>query len=347
MKKPILVSLVWLFFAAAPALFGDYMMHTLILILYFAFVSQAWNIMSGFSGQFSFGHAAFYGVGAYTSSILLTKFGLSPWLGMLAGAVLAILIGLMIGFLSFRYNLKGSYFALATLAFSEILRIIVQNTEYLNKTLGILIPLEPKPSMFQFESSSGYYYVIFAFVTLITLFVYKMSRSRLGFNLIAIRENENAAQSLGVNTYRNKMLAIALSAGLTAIGGTFYAQYLLFIEPPTAFGNSTSINILLPAIIGGAGTVLGPIVGSFLTVPLSEITSAYLGHFPGVHLIVYGIIVILVMLFLPEGLVGWVENRIQRHKAKKLRDGVTAAATTEMEVRNHVILENNRSYEKV
>lgn len=322
MKKWIPLGVVWLALSLAPLLFDDYLMNIMIMILYFAFVSQAWNIMSGFSGQFSFGHAAFYGTGAYTSSILLTKLGISPWIGMLAGIAIAVLIGLFIGFLSFRYRLKGSYFALATLAFAEICRIIVQNTAYLNTTMGVLIPLDARPSMFQFASSTGYFYVAFILVTLITLFVYKMSRSRLGFNLIAIRENEDAAQSLGVNTYRNKMIAIGLSAGFTAVGGTFYAQYILFIDPTAAFGNNTSINILLPAIIGGAGTVLGPIVGAFLTTPLGEITSAYFGHYPGLHLIIYGIVLILVMLYLPEGIVGWAENRLQKRKAAKEKAAV-------------------------
>lgn len=329
-KKNAVILLIWLLLAVSPFFLDSYTMHTLIMILYFAFVSQAWNIMSGFSGQFSFGHAAFYGVGAYTSSILLTKLGVSPWIGMLVGALIAMLLGLFIGFLSFRYKLKGSYFALATLAFAEILRVVVQNTSYLNTTMGVLIPLDARPSMFQFASAKGYFYVIFAFLTLLTLYVYKMSRSRLGYNLVAIRENENAAQSLGVNTFRNKMIAIALSAGLTAIGGTFYAQYILFIDPTTAFGNNTSVNILLPAIIGGAGTVLGPIVGAFLTTPVSELTSAYLAQFPGLHLVIYGIILILVILFLPEGIVGWFENRAQQRKIKRgLADAAAAKGSNE------------------
>lgn len=297
-------------FCFFPLLTSDqYFMHIAILILYTALVSQAWNLLSGYSGQFSFGHAAFFGIGAYTSSIMLTKLGVSPWLGMIAGFIIAAIVGLIIGFLSFRYKLRGSYFALGTLAFAEILRIIVQNTEFLNKTLGVLITLDPNPVMLQFSTRNGYYYAILGLTAMVFLIVYMISRSRLGYNLIAIRENEEAAQSLGVNTYINKMVAIALSSGLTAIGGTFYAQYILFIEPPTTFGNDVSVSIILPAIIGGAGTVLGPLVGSLVIIPLGELTTSLFGNFVGVNLMTYGLILVLVVLYLPEGIVGWFQNR--------------------------------------
>jgi branched-chain amino acid transport system permease protein len=281
--------------------------------------------MSGYTGQFSFGHAAFFGTGAYASSVLLTKYGISPWLGMLAGAAAALLIGLFIGFLSFRFRLKGAYFALATLAFAEILRQIIQNSAFFNKTMGILIPLDPNPLMYQFSSRIPYYYVILILTTLITLLVYKVSKSKLGFNLVAIRENEDAARSLGVDAYRNKMIAIGLSSALTALGGTFYAQYLLLIEPPLAFSSEVSIAILLPAIIGGAGTVLGPVVGSFVITPLGEVTNALFSGTPGVQFIVYGAILVLVILFLPEGIVGWV---LKRMRQKHVRQGTEPEQAT-------------------
>lgn len=319
MKKS-LISYLLLILALAvfPLLVNDqYYLHIGILILYTALISQAWNVLSGYSGQFSFGHAAFFGTGAYASSILLTKFGVSPWIGMFVGAFVAILIGLLIGFLSFRYKLKGVFFALGTLAFSEILRIVVQNFDFFNKTLGVLIPLDVNPLMFQFSSRTGYYYTILIFTIIVFALVHWISRSRLGYNLVAIRENEDAAQSLGVNTYRNKMIALAISAGLTAIGGTFYAQYILFIEPPTTFGNDVSVNIILPTIIGGAGTVLGPFIGSLILIPIGEITTALFGNFVGLNLMAYGVILILVILFLPEGIVGWFQNRINKRKEKK------------------------------
>lgn len=320
MKKRnlIIIALAVLLMALLPLFVtSQYVMHLSILVLYTTLVSQAWNILSGYSGQFSFGHAAFFGTGAYTSTILLTQYGISPWIGMLVGALIASIIGLFIGFLSFRYKLRGVFFSLGTLAFAEILRIIVQNTEFFNKTLGILIQIDPNPAMFQFSSRAGYYYVILIFALLATLLVYFISRSRLGYNLVAIRENEDAAQSLGVNTFKNKMIAIAISASVTAIGGSFYAQYMLYIEPPTTFGNDVSIDILLPAIIGGMGTILGPFVGALVVIPLGEITAQVFGGFAGAHLMAYGIILILVMLYLPQGIVGWIQEKVRNARNRK------------------------------
>ena len=296
---------------------SQYFLHIGILILYSALVSQAWNILSGYAGQFSFGHAMFFGTGAYMSSILLMKYNITPWLGMFVGVFVAVIIGLLIGYLSFRYKLRGAYFSLGTLAFSEILRIAVQNSSYFNKTLGINLPIGDNPLMFQFATRTSYYYVILIMLIVVTLITYFISKSRLGFNLIAIRENEDAAQSLGVNTFKAKMIAIGVSGGLTAIGGAFYAQYILYIAPPTTFGNEVSVSIILPAILGGMGTILGPIVGAFLIIPLGELTAHFFGGFAGVHLMVYGLILVLVILFLPEGIVGWIQEKLRLRKMKK------------------------------
>lgn len=305
-----LYGLIFIILAVFPVLTeSNYVMHVSILILYYTLVSQAWNILSGYTGQFSFGHAVFLGIGAYTSTILFINYNITPWVGMIIGTLVAILVGLFIGFLSFRYRLRGAYFTLGTLAFAEIMRIVVQNTKFFNKSQGFLIPLDPDPTKFQFESRTGYYYIIFTMVVILTFFVYKMSRSRLGFNLIAIRENESAAQSLGVNTFKNKMIAIALSAGITSIGGTFYAQYILYIEPGNTLGTDVSINILVPAIIGGMGTILGPFIGSLLIIPLGELTTQFFGGYAGVNLMTYGLILVIVILFLPGGIVGWFQDR--------------------------------------
>lgn len=296
---------------------NQYFLHLGILILYYALVSQAWNILSGYAGQFSFGHAMFFGTGAYTSAILMMKYNISPWIGMFVGVAVSILIGLFIGFLSFRYKLRGAYFSLGTLAFAEILRILVQNLDYFNKTLGILLPIGNNPWMFQFQSRVSYYYTILIMLAIVTFITFWISRSRLGFNLIAIRENEDAAQSLGVNTFNTKMIAIAISGALTSIGGTFYAQYILFIDPPTTFGNDVSVSIILPAILGGMGTILGPFIGSLIIVPLGELTAYFFGGFAGVHLMVYGLVLVLVILFLPEGLVGWVQEKMRIRSQKR------------------------------
>lgn len=316
MKKTLLLLLPLILILFFPVLVKDsYFLNLGILVLYYTFLSQAWNILSGYSGQFSFGHAAFFGTGAYASTILLTEYGVSPWIGMFVGAFVSALIGWFIGYLSFRYKLRGAYFALSTLAFAEILRIAVQNSDFFKKTMGVMIPLKPNPWMFQFQSATAYYYTILVFAGFSIWLVYRISRSRLGFNLVAIRENEEAAQSLGVNIYKNKMIAMGLSAGLTALGGSFYAQYILFIDPSTTFGTEVSISILLPAIIGGAGTVWGPLVGSLISIPLGELTSTFFGDFMGVHLMVYGLILVIVILFLPEGVAGWFQDRIRKKEA--------------------------------
>lgn len=312
MRKALLPALLLILLIVFPLLVKDqYYLDLAVMILYYTFLSQAWNILSGFSGQFSFGHAVFFGTGAYFSTTLLTKYQVSPWLGMWIGAAAAMLIGLIIGYLSFRYKLRGSYFALGTLAFAEIFRVIVQNSEFFNKTMGILIGLKNNPSMYLFTNRIMYYYIIFGFAFLCTLLVFIISRSQLGFNLIAIRENEAAAQSLGVKTFKNKMVAIALSSGLAALGGTFYAQYMLFIDPTNTFGSDVSISILLPAIIGGAGTVLGPFVGSLVLIPLGELTKIFFGGFSGVHLMVYGLVLLVVILYVPQGIVGWFNDLIK------------------------------------
>lgn len=312
-RKWVLFAILLVVLFTLPLYMSDYFLHIWIITLMFAFSSQAWNIISGYSGQFSFGHAAFFGVGAYTSTVLLVQYGVTPWIGMFIGGIVAAAIAFFIGFLTFRYKLKGAYFALATLAFAEILRVIVKNTEFFRKTMGIMIPLDINPVMYQFQTRAGYYYTILILTILITIIVYLISRSRLGFNLIAIRENEDAAQSLGVRTFKNKMIAITISGGLTAFGGTFYAQYLLFVKPEITFGSDISVSILMPAIVGGIGTVAGPIIGSFIVTPLGELTSALFSNLAGTNLIAYGIIVIVIIIFMPEGVVGryndWRSNR--------------------------------------
>lgn len=240
---------------------------------------------------------------------------------MFIGGLIAAAIAFFIGFLTFRYKLKGAYFALATLAFAEILRVIVKNTEFFRKTMGIMIPLDINPIMYQFQTRSGYYYTILILTIIITVIVYFISRSRLGFNLIAIRENEDAAQSLGVRTFKNKMIAITISGGLTAFGGTFYAQYLLFVKPEITFSSDISVSILMPAIVGGIGTVAGPIIGSFIVTPLGELTSALFSNLAGTNLIAYGIIVILIIIYMPEGVVGRYNDwRNSKKRAKENKD---------------------------
>ena len=286
-----------------PLFLRPYIMDVMIMIFLYALLANAWDIIGGYAGQLSLGHAAFFGIGAYTSTWLFVNWGVSPWLGMLAGAALAAMAALILGFLCFRYGLKGPYFSLATLAFGEVMRLIAMNWDVVGGSLGILIPLQKNSLVyFTFAHKIYYYYIAFLLMALSTLVLFLIDRSKMGLYLMAIREDEDAAEAAGVDTSRYKLAAIAVSAMLTATGGTFYAQYLMYISPEEVFGVQHSIEIILRPIIGGSGTVFGPVLGAFVLGPLSEWARLYLGGYSGVHLMVYGIMVMLVVLFLPTGI---------------------------------------------
>lgn len=295
------------------------------LILYWAFLGTAWNIMGGYAGQFSFGHSAFFGIGAYTSTVLYVDYGLSPWFGMLVGALFAATFGAFMGFLTFRFGIKGHFFALATFAFAEMLRLIASDLEFVNKSIGIHIPLIGGDSwaLMQFDRTpANYYYVILAFMLIGTLISILIARGKLGYYLQAIRENEEASAALGVDTLRYKITAVAISGGMTAIGGAFFAQYFLFVDPTIAFGVAVSIEILLRPIVGGAGTIWGPLVGSLLLTPLEEFTRnlvrtppeflSFIQGRSGVDVMIFGILLIIVVIYMPDGIVGTVPRLWQK-----------------------------------
>ncbi len=309
--------MVWVATAAvavlAPPFASPYVVHILVLIVFFAFLGAAWNVLGGYAGQFSFGHAAFFGLGAYASTLLLVKGGVSPWVGLPAGGLLAAAFGCFAGYLAFRYGLRGPYFALVTLAFAEMLRLVALNWRDVGGPMGILIPL-PKGgdslARLQFGEKLPYYYVILGLLGLALWLTHWLERSRLGYTLVAIRENEDAAEASGVNTLAAKLWAMGISSFLTALGGTFYAQYFSFIDPTLTFGVSVSVEILLRPIVGGPGTLVGPLLGSLVLTPLSELTRWLIRGRPGVDVMVYGAILVLVVTFLPRGLVGvWPRAR--------------------------------------
>lgn len=298
----------------------DYTTHILILIYFWAYLGQSWNILGGYAGQFSFGHAAFFGIGAYTSTALFVHYGLTPWVGLIIGGLLGLALGLFIGFLSFRYGLRGAYFALATLAFSEILHVIALNVGWLGGGVGMLVPLwSDAPWLFQFPRKQPYYFIILAMLAGVTYLTYRVARAKLGYYFISIRENENAAEAIGVDTFASKMRAMAISSFLTTLGGTFYAQYFFYIDPLLAFGVGNSVEIILRPIVGGAGTIAGPIVGSFILTPLSEFTRQNVRlwtgqNTPGIDLMVYGALLIMVIVCLPSGVVGAVTAALRRRR---------------------------------
>ncbi len=310
----------WLAAAAlalgAPPFASPYVVHILILVLFFAYLGTAWNILGGYAGQFSFGHAAFFGLGAYTSTLLLVRADVSPWLGFWAGGLVAAAFGCFAGSLAFRYGLRGPYFALVTLAFAEMLRLIAVNWMGIGGPMGILIPLPPGGDSWwrlQFREKLPYYYVMLGLLGVALWLTRRLERSRLGYTLAAIRENEDAAEASGVDTRRAKLAAMALSSFLTALGGTFYAQYFSFVDPTLAFGVPVSVEILLRPIVGGPGTLAGPLLGSLVLTPLSELTRWAIHGRPGVDLMIYGAILVLVITFLPRGLIGgWRVGRGDR-----------------------------------
>ncbi|MFP4037590.1 MAG: branched-chain amino acid ABC transporter permease [Desulfobacteraceae bacterium] len=292
--------------------------HTMIMIFIFAIMGQGWNVLSGYAGQFSFGHSLFFGMGAYTSSLLYVKGDLTPWLGIPAAMILSAIVGLFIGFLSFRYELKGPFFALIMLAFAEIFHIISMGWEWVGGARGVLIPLQGNSwSVMQFTSKTPFY-LILLWLTIGTVYlVWKMEGTRMGLYFQAAREDQDAAEALGVNSFRYRQIAMAISAAMTAVGGTIYAQYLLYIDPDTTFGVLNSVEIMLRPIIGGPGTVLGPLLGSIVLTPLSEVTRVALQAYSGAYLMFYGAILVAVIIFLPDGLMGLVQSGLNRLRGRK------------------------------
>jgi branched-chain amino acid transport system permease protein len=297
-----------------PAVLSSYALTIFILILFYGFLGQAWNIVGGYTGQLSAGHAAFVGVGGYTAALLSSEYGLTPWLGMFVGAGLAAGLGAIIGYLGFRFGLRGFYFVLLTVAFAEVCRILVSNVDAVGGALGLYITFTGNPRQFQFQDPRAYYYIALALMLLATGAAALIERRRFGIYLTAIREDETACEALGVDTFKYKMLAMVVSSFLTGLGGTFYAFYLFSLQPSTVFGIPLSVEIVIRPIIGGAGTLLGPILGSFILTPLGELSRQYFGQsgLHGAHLIVYGVLLVSVVLFLPQGAYPFVRRLLGR-----------------------------------
>lgn len=293
---------------------AGYPIRVLALTLLFAALGQAWNIVGGLANQISLGHAAFFGIGAYTSTILLIHFNLSPWIGMIAGAALAGLAALLLSFPTMK--LRGHYFALATLAFSEVLRVIASSwTSVTGGPVGLSVPFSPDSfALLQFKSTAPYYYIILGALVLICAVFLLIQHSALGYRLRAVKENPDAAEVVGVDTTRVKITAAVISAALTAIIGTLYAQFTYFFDPEAVFGVvAISVRAAIIAILGGAGTVAGPIIGAFVIVPLEEFANAALSsRAAGLSQLVFGLMLIAIILVEPRGLLVLVSNGIAR-----------------------------------
>jgi len=291
------------------------------LTLFVAVLGQGWNVLGGYGGQYSFGHAVFFGTGAYIQALLQFKLGFSPWVALWFAVPGTALVGAGIGWLSFRYGLRGSYFALITLAFAEAFHVLSRSFSAITEGgHGVQLALNQDPgraiATFQFNFAGeflgayGFYYTILIVLALACAATWAMEHSRFGAQLVAVRENEDAARALGIDAFRVKLGAISLSAAITGAGGVYYVQKFLFIEPGIAYGATKSVEALFAPIIGGLGTVLGPILGSFFIHGVGEAAKAVIGQAlgdrPGVDLILFGVILILVLAFLPRGLAGLV-----------------------------------------
>ena len=301
---------------AFPFVFpSSFMVNFGVMALFYAFIGQSWNISGGFAGQLSFGHVAFFGVGAYASTILQLRLGLSPWLGLPAAALAGAAVGGIIAVLSFRAGLKGSYFALITLAFAEVLRIVSNSIDITGGGLGMLIPMKAGAANLQFAERSGFYFLILLLAASSVALAEWLRRSRFGAQLAAIRENEDAAKALGINVFVEKVKVMLLSGAIGGMGGCFFAQYFLYIDPLIVFGVDKSVEMLLVSMIGGAGTVYGPLVGALLLALVSDVTRV-LTQIQGLSLVLYGSLLVVIIAFLPNGLIDLFRRRRPSAKGK-------------------------------
>ncbi len=320
----ILLAVLLALFIAAPLFAGDYLLTVLILIFYFAYAGQAWNIMMGFAGQLSLGHALYVGLGAYTAAGLYVHFGISPWLGLLAAAPIAGLAGAFIGFLAFRFRVSGVYFAILTIAFDEFARVGFDHLTWTGGSAGLFLPvkqyahnnlwlLRGHPAMF--------YYVLLAATAIAFIACRALLQSRIGYFWRAIREDEEAARASGIDTFRYKMLAVVISAAMTSFAGVIYAFYYNNLFPEQVFGITHSIELILAPIVGGIGTLAGPILGAFVIEGVAESMRTLFGLFgvdvPGTKQLFFGVVLLLIIVAVPEGVGPQLARRFGLLERKK------------------------------
>ena len=276
----------------------------IMMALYASLLAQSWNMLGGYGGQFSFGHALFFGTGAYVQAIAQSTLGWNAWLALLAAVAASTCVAAFVGALTFRYGLKGSYFALVTLAFAEVFRILAVSVDFTGGGVGLMLPLHESFANMQFASRRGYIGLVLGFVVAAMLVTSWLRHSRFGAQLQAVRDNEDAARAIGVDPWSVKLGAITLSAAFMGAGGAFYVQVFQYIDPGLAFGPATSVEALVAAIVGGMGTLWGPLLGAAVLHLLGEITRNLFGQLPGLNMIVYGSVLVLIVMFVPRGLSG-------------------------------------------
>ena len=297
---------------------SQFLLHLMIMIFMHAVISQSWNIIGGFSGQISLGHGAFFGIGAYASSFFYVEFGLTPWIGIIIGILICAVIAILVGIPMLR--LSGHYFAIATLLVGISFQVVFQRWDLVGAASGLWIPLTSEDSYYamQFHSSKApYYYLFLIFFVIIFFITWLISRSKLGYRLRAVRDDAQAAQSLGIDVAKHKIIAFAISAMMMAPMGSLFAQYILIVDPDRMFNFEISIIALLISVLGGIGYVWGPLVGTIILIPLAEYARIFFGGTGGaVDLMVYGIVLMIICVFKPSGIISLLPNHIL-HREKK------------------------------
>jgi branched-chain amino acid transport system permease protein len=317
-KEFLYLGILGALLAALPAFAGNYALSVATLILYFAYTGQAWNVMMGFAGQLSLGHALYVGVGGYSAGAIFYHWGIGPWAGLWVAMALCVALGLLIGFLAFRFGISGVYFALLTIAFAEFTRIGFDHLDWIGGPGGLFLKVAQRDT-WDFANFRGpplmYYYTILFLVISAFLLCFSLLKSKAGYYWQAIRENEEAAQALGINTFRWKMLAVAISSAMTSISGVFFAFYYNNLFPEQVFNISRSIEIILAPVIGGVGTLFGPILGAVVLTSLSEglteLLAALGWEIPGIKQVFYGVVLLAVVMFLPNGIWPAIARRLR------------------------------------
>jgi len=307
-----LLGLILLILLLLPLFLNQYLLGIFVFIFYYAYLGQCWNILTGYTGNISLGHSLYVGIGAYISTMLAMHVGFSPWIGMVIGGLGATLIGVIMGYLAFRFGLKNVYFVLITIAFAEIGRLVALHLKPLGQFMGLFIDFKPGWANFQFKGNLPYYYIGLGFVIFSLIVVRVLELSKWGRYFVALREDEDAAESVGVNALKYKMIALGISSFMTALAGTFYANYIFYLHPTSIMSMALSIEIVLRPIIGGMGTALGPVIGSFLITPLAELSRSYFAKagYEGLHLVIYGFLLVAVVLFFPRGVISYIKRGI-------------------------------------
>lgn len=307
MKKLLLKKnfVLWVIAAASIivpfVLPNRYFQDIAVMTFLWAGLTASWNLYSGYCSRLSIGHAAFMGIGAYTSTLLFVNFGISPWIGMLAGGALSAVAALLLGGTTLR--LKGTFFVLSTIAFAKILEVLaITSKEITAGALGIIIPFQDGFLNMIWHGKIPYAILTWVYMMIVLFISVKMEKSKLGYSLIALGENQQAAENLGVNATKAMLIAFVISAVLTSFGGTIFAQYIMFIEPTSVMGMPNSNNFILLAIAGGLGTAFGPMIGSFILTPASNLLRGYLAGISGLHGFILGMVLIVVLLYRPDGI---------------------------------------------